>query len=553
MYVRIKGNGPKTRVYIMESVREGSKVTGVVREKLGHLEDLIRDDPDALEKLRAKLSAPKEEEARLRAERAQEILSGRVDPKAAKTERRMAARLPRDPAHPEGGNGKSCPEAPEVFYGHYALRRLWLEDLRMPQVLAKLVGRFETERMSDALGFLVACTKTVGPDDVLRSLEAAGDLLGDPARNLTPQDLFDALHLLDTQSEALFAGLREKLKWEIDGRPGVIVLCGVTAADRKTFKAAHMSEQTRIAAEAARAQGRLGDECFDAEGGLLAEMLPDWFGEDLAHGATEHLLRPASMSIALALDREGVPIDAEVFSLAHDEELPTMESAADLLRARHGIHRAFVLGHGLESARRSLADLGFDVDDLSEETPSEILNDEEMLESEGRLLPALPQINDTLHVLKAFSWPRTLCMPDECHGRGHAVLCVLTVILLHLLQRRLEDANEELTLREILTTLRGAHLAVTMLDGEPHFAAAGTRIGTAARVGRERMPAERFSEELVSGRLRTSHMGAILRASGCSPVPSFGTRRDLAGALRTRFPKPEDALSQVILNRLDPA
>ena len=35
MYVRVKGEGPKARVYVMESVRRGSKVVGVVREKLG--------------------------------------------------------------------------------------------------------------------------------------------------------------------------------------------------------------------------------------------------------------------------------------------------------------------------------------------------------------------------------------------------------------------------------------------------------------------------------------------------------------------------------------
>ena len=46
MYVRVKGEGSKARVYVMESVRRGSKVVGVVREKLGHLEDFGARRPE---------------------------------------------------------------------------------------------------------------------------------------------------------------------------------------------------------------------------------------------------------------------------------------------------------------------------------------------------------------------------------------------------------------------------------------------------------------------------------------------------------------------------
>ena len=81
MYVRVKGEGPKARVYVMESVRRGSKVVGVVREKLGHLEDLERDDPNALEKLRAKYRETKLAEATRQAKRRSELLtmSGMVE------------------------------------------------------------------------------------------------------------------------------------------------------------------------------------------------------------------------------------------------------------------------------------------------------------------------------------------------------------------------------------------------------------------------------------------------------------------------------------------
>lgn len=141
---------------------------------------------------------------------------------------------------------------------------------------------------------------------------------------------------------------------------------------------------------------------------------------------------------------------------------------------------------------------------------------------------------------------RPMYVYNTDHIRGHVILCVLALILIRLLQERLSEFGEHLSIRDITESLNDACVNVSERGGEFYFQPCCRNVAETLRKGRERMPVEELLALQKKGKIRASHMGAILRACGCGPIPSYGTRRDLARVLRTRFPDPSDAVAELI-------
>ena len=55
MYVGVMGKGDKKKACLIESYREGNKVKKRLHQCFGYISEINRDDPDAFDKLKAKL------------------------------------------------------------------------------------------------------------------------------------------------------------------------------------------------------------------------------------------------------------------------------------------------------------------------------------------------------------------------------------------------------------------------------------------------------------------------------------------------------------------
>ena len=106
-------------------------------------------------------------------------------------------------------------------------------------------------------------------------------------------------------------------------------------------------------------RGELGDECFNDEGEVLVELLPDAFLDAVANEKIQYLrMRGPSkehrsdlpiVSIALAVDRKGFPLDVEIFA-GNCAEMKSMEEAITSLQAKYDIKDSIVVAdRGLNS------------------------------------------------------------------------------------------------------------------------------------------------------------------------------------------------------------
>lgn len=152
-------------------------------------------------------------------------------------------------------------------------------------------------------------------------------------------------------------------------------------------------DKLQAAAEQARAEKELPEACFDDDGSVLPDTLPQDFIDAVADDHNPEFLRmrgPSKehrsdlplVSIALVIDKNGFPMDFEVFK-GNSSEYRTMESAIRKLKDKYNIGHAIVVAdRGLNSAENLLMlqrlELGYlvaqKVSNLNDETLKQMLD-----------------------------------------------------------------------------------------------------------------------------------------------------------------------------------
>ena len=152
-------------------------------------------------------------------------------------------------------------------------------------------------------------------------------------------------------------------------------------------------DKLQAAAEQARAEKELPEACFDDDGSVLPDTLPQDFIDAVADDHNPEFLRmrgPSKehrsdlplVSIALVIDKNGFPMDFEV-SKGNSSEYRTMESAIRKLKDKYNIGHAIVVAdRGLNSAENLLMlqrlELGYlvaqKVSNLKDETLKQMLD-----------------------------------------------------------------------------------------------------------------------------------------------------------------------------------
>ncbi len=694
MYVQtFKSGKNKQNVYVklVEAYRnkKGKKRTRIIKN-FGRIEDVTKDDPNAVEKLKAQYS----EEREVKKKATTETWKQSVHEALAVS------------ADSEKGTSTDCP-APLLHYGHYILREIWDEDLSLSKKIDYLQKSSEsrvTFKFNDVIRQM-ACLKVMDPRSVLFSFGHKDDFLGDPWRDITLDNCYDTLSFLKENKDEIFHWINTKLDSKFGKERATMVFYDVTNTYFETpltdaesdYEQIDFFDRLQRAAEEMRSKGLLSEQCFDEDGYVCVEQLPESFWQEADNNRLQYLrMRGPSkehradlplVSVALVIDKNGMPMDFEVYS-GNASEFKTMRSSINKLKEKYNIANAIVVAdRGLNSAEnlKMLADLdlGFIVaqkvtnlssaltkqmldltkyTNFNPERPSQgkyqVIPDWTKTDSKGnsvkcmlvltydekrkrrddkildalvdivkkkaeagvklgqsksgwaalaltddskdhpilgvneevlarkrrfcgfagivyedapsvakelakketepketpRLLsardvaaqyPNLNRIEDAFRVMKSNLGLRPMYVRNSDHIRGHITVCFLSLLLVRLLQKRLEKNNTPLSIQEICRALGGACVAAMKLNKRVFFCHTGHQANV--RKGRETMKTGEILELIKSKSIPTSHVPNLMKACELTPLPQICTLQGLAKCLRTRFAKAENAIPEVRL------
>lgn len=306
MYISIHRSGKNKQneyVLLLEAYRaeDGSKRSRIVKN-FGRLDNLLEQDPQALEKLKAKYSSQRE---------AKKKATG--DARIESAKQAMSVSNETNPAGPFAET-----PAPLLHFGHYPLSRLWDEVLGLTWKTDYLQKTSDTKTKFSisAAARHMACLKAMEPGCELFSYADKDDFLGDPLKGITPQDLCDTLLFLSEHKDKLFRWIGKKLDTKAEDSQASLVIHDVTSIFyREAFPALPMQgTETKLNHEE-ETQSRvltLSDrECF----------IP-------------------FAAIVLVVNQDGCPLDFEAYAGRQDEQLEAMKACLERMKHKYGIKTA---------------------------------------------------------------------------------------------------------------------------------------------------------------------------------------------------------------------
>lgn len=349
MFIRTqKGgkNGQHEYVYLVEGFTgKNGKTQQRVVKSFGRLDVLEKEDPNFLEKLKAQYGGSREEKdqrkATLRAEATHQFLEKIID--------------------------FDTGSYPLLKYGHYPVRELWRNFFH----LQRKFGYVQTTRnyqfdIDDTICFLVA-SKILHPSSLLALYQQQDTYLSNPIAGVPLDSIYDTLTILHDEHDSLMEWVNKAIAKEVPEDRNTLVFYDVTntyfetaMTDReKGYEDKDFPEILLEMAKEAKANGMLGDECFDNEGEVIAENLPVEFLEKVAEEKVQYLrMRGPSkehrfdlplISIALVIDRYGFPMDFQVFS-GNKSEYDGMVTSIEKFQRKYNIKDAIVVADkGLNS------------------------------------------------------------------------------------------------------------------------------------------------------------------------------------------------------------
>ena len=131
------------------------------------------------------------------------------------------------------------------------------------------------------------------------------------------------------------------------------------------------------------------------------------------------------------------------------------------------------------------------------------------------------------------------------HIRAHVDICVLALLLMRMIEHRLEASGTHLSAQRIARELIDMKvLAIKCSQAETNFLSVAPTCNV--RRSQEKLSTASILELMRSGKLKTDNRKAILEACGLKAVPTVSSRAELAGALGTRFPSDGAARPELI-------
>ena len=390
MYLVIRGDRLYEGYSIVYTTKSGKKSTkGCIGKALGSKSELLAKDPLALEKLRAELkkkSAPNQ---------------------ATERTKQLLEEIPKKrPCLPYAGE-------PVLCYANYILKPIWNETLKLKALIRYQQSKTDIEFDAEALLWQTIVNRIVSPSSHLKHYRSQTNWLGNSLAETNLKSLYRMLSFAARIRKPILRGLNKALNQAMP-RGLSVVFYDVT----NTWFETVWDDEHQWAMEVEKQLSALPSEAALEEKRQLIEKLERNRTSSLRmRGPSKECRKDPIVSIAMVVDRDGIPIDFRVYP-GNSSEKTTMKCSIDELAKTYKITNAvvvadnglntnanlsrlvkenqgFLLAHSLSKAKQSsvdewLKDTGWEWDKEKERKikiiPSSLVDEDGVVQTDYRMV-----------------------------------------------------------------------------------------------------------------------------------------------------------------------
>lgn len=315
MYLVIRGDRLYEGYSIVYTTKSGKKSTkGCIGKALGSKSELLAKDPLALEKLRAELkkrSAPNQ---------------------ATERTKQLLEEIPRKrPSLPYAGE-------PVLCYANYILKPIWNETLKLKALVRYQQSKTDIEFDAEALLWQTVVNRIVSPSSHLKHYRSQTNWLGNSLAETNLRSLYRMLSFAARIKKTILRGLNKALNQAMP-RDLSVVFYDVT----NTWFETVWDDEHQWAMEVEKQLSALPSGATPEERRQLIAKLERARTSSLRmRGPSKECRKDLIVSIAMVVDRDGIPIDFRVYP-GNSSEKTTMKCSIDELAKTYKITNAVVV------------------------------------------------------------------------------------------------------------------------------------------------------------------------------------------------------------------
>lgn len=315
MYLVIRGDRLYEGYSIVYTTKSGKKSTkGCIGKALGSKSELLAKDPLALEKLRAELkkrSAPNQ---------------------ATERTKQLLEEIPKKrPSLPYAGE-------PVLCYANYILKPIWNETLKLKALVRYRQSKTDIEFDAEALLWQTVVNRIVSPSSHLKHYRSQTNWLGNSLAETNLRSLYRMLSFAARIKKPILRGLNKALNQAMP-RDLSVVFYDVT----NTWFETVWDDEHQWAMEVEKQLSALPSGAPSEERRQLIEKLERARTSSLRmRGPSKECRKDPIVSIAMVVDRDGIPIDFRVYP-GNSSEKTTMKCSIDELAKTYKITNAVVV------------------------------------------------------------------------------------------------------------------------------------------------------------------------------------------------------------------
>ena len=315
MYLVIRGDRLYEGYSIVYTTKSGKKSTkGCIGKALGSKSELLAKDPLALEKLRAELkkrSAPNQ---------------------ATERTKQLLEEIPKKrPSLPYAGE-------PVLCYANYILKPIWNETLKLKALVRYQQSKTDIEFDAEALLWQTVVNRIVSPSSHLKHYRSQTNWLGNSLAETNLRSLYRMLSFAARIKKPILRGLNKALNQAMP-RDLSVVFYDVT----NTWFETVWDDEHQWAMEVEKQLSALPSGATSEERRQLIEKHERARTSSLRmRGPSKECRKDPIVSIAMVVDRDGIPIDFRVYP-GNSSEKTTMKCSIDELAKTYKITNAVVV------------------------------------------------------------------------------------------------------------------------------------------------------------------------------------------------------------------
>lgn len=315
MYLVIRGDRLYEGYSIVYTTKSGKKSTkGCIGKALGSKSELLAKDPLALEKLRA------------------ELKKRSVPNQATERTKQLLEEIPKKrPSLPYAGE-------PVLCYANYILKPIWNETLKLKALVRYQQSKTDIEFDAEALLWQTVVNRIVSPSSHLKHYRSQTNWLGNSLAETNLRSLYRMLSFAARIKKPILRGLNKALNQAMP-RDLSVVFYDVT----NTWFETVWDDEHQWAMEVEKQLSALPSGATSEERRQLIEKLERARTSSLRmRGPSKECRKDPIVSIAMVVDRDGIPIDFRVYP-GNSSEKTTMKCSIDELAKTYKITNAVVV------------------------------------------------------------------------------------------------------------------------------------------------------------------------------------------------------------------